>query len=132
MNLLYVNESVENVEIDDSRLVYLLPKQTMTVFDDGPSFNDVFGVAFDGVVSSSTEVGGATTYEFVSIASGVHDLAIAYDEDTTEAGCGFKYTFNGAMFNGMGTQSVEQIIIQKGETYSDTITFPKIIDLFTE
>lgn len=132
IDLEYVNEDSANVEFDPNRLVYLLPKQTLVLFDDGPSFDDVFGFSVDGNASENTALGGSKTYDFIRVGSGTHTIEITCIEDNTSEGCGFKYAITGAFINSTGRKEAGQIIIEKGETYTDVFTFPKIIDAQTD
>jgi len=134
LDVRFVNEKLTNVEVDSSssRLGYLRPFQTFTLFDDGPSFDDVYGIKFNGNPSDSTPVGGSTTYEFISIDSGINRIEITCEQDSTEKGCGFKYKISGALYDSTGSKDTEQIIIEQGETYTDFFTFPLLNEVFIE
>lgn len=74
--LLWVNSRLKNVTVGIDRLVYLEPKQTLTVFDDGPVFDDIYTVGFQGNVLGDTPAGASRKFEFDQLPSGSHPLSI--------------------------------------------------------
>ncbi len=127
-NVAWVNEKKKKVTIGIDYLVYLSPAQTLTVFDDGPSFDDIYVVSLEGKVLGETPAGSSQKFEFDQIYSGDRPLDIFCKLDGTQGGCGFEIILDGAMKLPNGSQSTPQIVIQQGQTHATTVKFPKLRD----
>lgn len=122
--LLWVNSKQKNVTVGIDYLVYLEPMQTLTVFDDGPEYDDIYIVSVDGKVLGETPQGKSREFEFDQMPSGTHALDIYCKVDGTLGGCGFQIKFVGASTLPGGKNNTSQIIIQQGQTHSTSFTFP--------
>lgn len=122
--LLWVNEEQINVTVGIDYLVYLSPVQSLTVFDDGPEYDDIYEILWDGRVLGTTPQGGSRAFEFSQIASGTYDLDIHCTLDGTKGGCGFQIILDGAMRLGSGERRTPQIIIGESAVHNNQATFP--------
>lgn len=122
--LLWINSKRKNVTVGVDYLVYLEPAQTLTVFDDGPVFDDIYTVSIVGNVVGDTPQGASREFEFDQIPSGVHSLTVNCKLDGTKGGCGFQIKLLGASTLPDGGMSTLQIVIQQGQTHTTTFTFP--------
>ncbi len=125
-NLLWLNEVQKNVVVGINYLVYLRPMQSLTVFDDGPSFDDIYEIMFGGKVLGTTPKGGSRAFEFSQIPSGTYNLGIRCQLDGTKGGCGFQIILKGAMRLSSGQSQTPQIVIQESETHRDQLIFPNM------
>jgi len=123
-NLLWINSTTKNVTVGVDYLVYLEPKQSMKVFDDGPEFDDIYTISIDGNELGDTPEGGSRDFNFNQIPSGDYPLSIFCKLDGTMGGCGFEIILTGASILSTGMQQTPQIVIQESETHTDTLTFP--------
>lgn len=122
--LLWINSQKKNVTVGVDYLVYLEPKQTLTVFDDGPVFDDIYTVSIDAKVVGDTPEGASREFEFDQISSGTHSLIVNCKLDGTKGGCGFQIKILGASTLPDGNKNTSQIVIEQGETYTTSFTFP--------
>jgi hypothetical protein len=127
-DLLWVNPESNNVRAGVDYLVYLEPMQSITVFDDGPSFDDIYTINIDGNDLGDTPAGGSRDFNFKLLPSGDYPLSITCVLDGTQGGCGFEIILSGASILSTGMQQTPQIVIQELDTHTDTITFPKMIN----
>jgi len=126
--LLWVNEEQKNIKVGIDYLIYLSPNQSLTVFDDGPVYDDIYEITFNGEVIGTTPKGGSKAFEFNQMPSGTFDMDIRCVEDGTNGGCGFKIIFDGAMTLSSGESRTSQIIIQESQIHNDQATFPVMTD----
>ena len=122
--LLWLNEEQKNVVVGIDYLVYLCPMQSLTVFDDGPEFDDIYEIIWDERVLGTTPQGGSRAFEFSQIASDTYSLDIHCTLDGTKGGCGFQIILEGAMRLSSGQSQSSQIIINESAVHSIQITFP--------
>jgi hypothetical protein len=122
--LLWINSKKRNVTVGVDYLVYLEPVQTLTVFDDGPSYDDIYIIAIAGNLVGETPQGGSKAFEFNQLSSGTHATAINCKLDGTKGGCGFEIRLQGASTFSDGSFSTSQIVIQQDSTYRTSFTFP--------
>lgn len=122
--LLWINSKQKNVTVGVDYLVYLDPAQAVTVFDDGPDYDDIYTVKIAGKVVGDTPAGGSKAFEFDQIASGDHAIDIICKLDGTKGGCGFEIHLQGALTLPSGASTTSQIVIQETQTHSTTMTFP--------
>jgi len=122
--LLWINSQTKNVTVGVDYLVYLEPKQTLTVFDDGPVFDDIYTVSIAGNIVGDTPQGASREFEFNQMPSGTHSLVVNCKLDGTRGGCGFQIKIVGASTLLDGSANTSQIVIQQGEAHSTSFTFP--------
>lgn len=122
--LLWINSQRKNVTVGVDYLVYLEPKQTLTVFDDGPVFDDIYTVSIAGNVVGDTPQGASREFEFSQLPSGTHSLNVNCKLDGTRGGCGFQIRLAGASLLPDGTANTTQIVIQQGQTHTTSFSFP--------
>lgn len=122
--LLWINAKQKNVTVGIDYLVYLEPTQSVTVFDDGPVYDDIYDVLVAGINVGETPAGGSKAFEFNQIPSGDHTLDIACKLDGTNGGCGFQILLRGALTLPSGASSTSQIVIQQSQTHNTMLTFP--------
>lgn len=122
--LLWINSKKKNVTVGVDYLVYLEPIQSVTVFDDGPDYDDIYTIQIAGKNVGDTPAGGSRAFEFDQIPSGPHALNINCKLDGTKGGCGFEIHLQGALTLPSGGTTTSQIVIQEAETHSTTVTFP--------
>jgi len=123
--LLWVNSTLKNVTVGVDYLVYLDPAQTVTVFDDGPDYDDIYTVSIGGKVLGDTPAGASRAFEFDQLPSGKHKLDIFCKLDGTRGGCGFQIRIKGAStLVSNNRQNTSQIIIQQGGNHQDEFEFP--------
>jgi len=121
--LLWINSAMKNVTVGVDYLVYLAPKQNMTVYDDGPSYDDIYTVSFNGTVLGDTPSGASRKFEFDQLPSGNHQLNIFCKTDGTQGGCGFAILTEGASRLSNGQKSTPQIIIRESGTHTEAVSF---------
>lgn len=124
--LLWLNQIQKNVIVGIDYLVYLVPLQSLTVFDDGPDFDDIFNISWDGGLLGTTPAGGSRAFEFSQIASGTYNLNINCTLDGTKGGCGFQIIFKGAINLSSGQSQSPQIVIEESNSHVDKVTFPTL------
>ncbi|KQP12035.1 hypothetical protein ASF45_32015 [Pseudorhodoferax sp. Leaf265] len=129
--LLWVNRIRKNVTVGVDYLVYLEPSQTLTVFDDGPDYDDIYTVSIAGKAVGDTPQGASREFEFDQIPSGDHTLTVNCKLDGTKGGCGFQIRLKGALTLPGGSSNTSQLVIQEGETHSTTFNFPTMNDART-
>jgi len=122
--LLWINSKLKNVTVGVDYLVYLEPAQSVTVFDDGPDYDDIYTIGIAGKKVGDTPAGGSQAFQFDQIPSGSHALDINCKLDGTKGGCGFEIHLQGALTLPTGAATTSQIVIQEGETHATTMTFP--------
>ncbi len=122
--LLWINSQQKNVTVGVDYLVYLEPKQTLTVFDDGPVFDDIYTVSIAGNVVGDTPQGASRGFEFNQLPSGTHSLVVNCKLDGTKGGCGFEIKILGASTLPDGSANTSQIVIQQGGAHTTSFTFP--------
>jgi hypothetical protein len=127
-NVVWVNQNKKKVDIGIDYLVYLSPAQTLTVFDDGPSFDDIYDVSLDKKLLGTTPAGSSQKFEFDQLYSGELPLDILCQLDGTKGGCGFEIIIEGALKLPDGKQATSQIVTQQSQNYATTVKFPKIRD----
>lgn len=122
--LLWINSKQKNVTVGVDYLVYLAPVQSVTVFDDGPVYDDIYTLTIAGRNVGDTPAGGSKAFELDQIPSGTHAMDINCKVDGTKGGCGFEIHLQGALTLPSGATTTSQIVIQQGETHSTSILFP--------
>ena len=127
--LLWVNSKKMNVTVGIDYLVYLEPLQTLTVFDDGPEYDDIYTVSIAGNVVGDTPAGGSRAFEFNQIPSGTHSISVDCKLDGTKWGCGFQIRLQGASTLPNGGSSTSQIVIQEGQAHSTSFSFPTMTNV---
>jgi hypothetical protein len=126
--LLYINSKQKNVTVGVGYLVYLEPVQSVTVFDDGPEYDDIYTLTIAGKNIGDTPAGGSRAFEFDQVASGTHALDIRCKLDGTKGGCGFEIHLTGALTLPSGANTTSQIVIRETETHSAAMIFPTMAD----
>jgi hypothetical protein len=124
--VLYVHEQKGRVTVGVDYLVYLQPVQKISVFDDGPEFDDVYTVSVSGQSLGQTPIGSSRSFEFHQIPSAEHPLDVVCDLDGTKGGCGFQVLLDGASTLPDGTSSTAKILLSQGDTFSSRFTFPNM------
>ena len=122
--LLWINPDLKNVTVGVDYLVYLKPVQSMTVFDDGPEYDDVYTLAFAGKPVGDTPAGGSKAFEFDQLVSGEHAADIRCKLDGTKGGCGFQIRLTGALRLPSGEASTQQIVIEENDSHATRLAFP--------
>lgn|GEM_PF-2318221 len=122
--LLWINSQLENVTVGIDYLVYLEPIQTMTVFDDGPEYDDIYELSVNEDNLGETPAGGSQVFEFDQMPSSDHSFGIYCQLDGTKGGCGFQIILYGALLLSTGSQQSPQIIIDESMTFYNLMTFP--------
>lgn len=122
--LLWLNEKQKNVLVGIDYLVYLSPEQSLTVFDDGPHFDDIYEIIWDGRVLGTTPQGGSKAFQFSQISSDTYSLDIHCTLDGTKGGCGFQIILQGAMRLSSGQSRTSQIVIMESDVHRNQVTFP--------
>ena len=84
--LLWINSKKKNVTVGVDYLVYLEPPQSVTVYDDGPVYDDNYTVIIAGKNVGDIPAGGSKAFEFDQIQSGDHTLDINCKLDGTKGG----------------------------------------------
>lgn len=122
--LLWINSRLKNVTVGVDYLVYLQPLQSMTFFDDGPEYDDIYTLAIAGKVVGETPAGGSKAFEFDQLVSGEHAADIHCKLDGTKGGCGFQIRLTGALRLPSGEASTQQIVIQETGSHATRLMFP--------
>lgn len=105
-------------------LFCLEPTETLTAFDDGPSYDDIYTVSITDKVVGDTPAGASRAFEFDQISSGTHPVDVFCKLDGTQGGCGFQIKLQGASQPPDGSKGTSQIVIQQGGTHSNALEFP--------
>jgi hypothetical protein len=124
--LLWSNEQQKNVTVGIDYLVYLSPMHSLTVWDDGPSYDDIYDITYDGKLLGTTPAGGSKAFEFSQIPSGTYGLDIKCMLDGTQGGCGFQIKLEGALQLSSGLSQTPQIVIQESTSHGDKLTLPTL------
>lgn len=124
-NLEFIDYTIATLNYDFDRLLYVAPQQTITIYDDGPAFDDIYEIGTSNEDWGLTPSCGAKTITLSRVSSGEHALNIKCLVDGTEYGCGFQFSFIGAARLPNGDQaSSGQILLEESQVHSETIIFP--------
>lgn len=127
--LLWINESQRNARVGIDYLIYLHPEQSLTVFDDGPSYDDIYDINLNGIHLGTTPAGGSQAFKFSQLVSGEYDLSVFCKLDGTKGGCGFQILLDGGLRLGSGQKQTPQIVIQESTTHPAKLKFPTMNEL---
>ncbi len=125
--LLWINSKQKNVTVDVPYLVYLEPKQSIKIFDNGPEYDDIYTIYLNAREIGETPQGSGKEFEFDQMTSGEHNLDIKCKLDGTKGGCGLEINTFGALTLPSGAKNASAVI-EQSLSYYTKLTFPTIKD----